>query len=268
METQEEIWRRVTPGPRSGEWLDIGDHYTTQKPAVLCIGPAGENLVRISCLIHDAGNAAGQGGFGAVFGSKKLKAVSVIGTGSVGVADPKALMDARLWYRQFQYDVDNPRMMKSPDAFVFSPINDNPADDNFLNKQPPFEPARAQACAGCPKGCRMRLAGGISNESSCMDTIWAIGIQGTRKDKEIACDLVQQYGINAFQMTTMLNYIKALSDQGLLGNGKKIESDLPMGQFMRVEFIYALIKKIAYREGIGGCPFRRGRKGGCGMGTL
>jgi hypothetical protein len=56
------------------------------------------------------GNGAGQGGFGAVWGSKRLKAISVIGTGGVKVANPKAMMDARLWYRKFQYNVDNPRM--------------------------------------------------------------------------------------------------------------------------------------------------------------
>ncbi len=252
METQEEIWRRVTSGAKFGEWLDIGDHYTTQKPAVLCIGPAGENQARIACLIHDAGNGAGQGGFGAVFGSKRLKAISVIGTGSLPIANPNSLMQARLWYRQFEYDVDNPRMEKSPDTFVFSPVNDNPADDNFVNKQLPLEPARAQACAGCAKACRMRLAGGVSNELSCEDTIWAaMALQGTRKDKEIACDLVQYYGINAFQMRPMLSYIQALHQQGILGPGKKIESNLPMELFGRVEFIHALVKKIAYREGIG-----------------
>jgi aldehyde:ferredoxin oxidoreductase len=186
METQEEIWRRVIPDARFGEWLEIGYRYTTQKPAVLCIGQAGEAQARIACLIHDAGNGAGQGGFGAVFGSKKFKAVSVIGTGNIDIADPKGLMDARLWYRQFQYNVDNPRLEKSPKAFVFSPVNNNPTDDNFLNKQPPFEPARPQACVGCPKACRMRLAGGISNESSCEDTIWAISIQESRKDNRVA----------------------------------------------------------------------------------
>ena len=69
---------------------------TTQKPAVLCIGPAGENQTCHACLIHDAGNGAGQGGFGAVWGSKNLKAISVLGTGSIRVADPKALIQARV----------------------------------------------------------------------------------------------------------------------------------------------------------------------------
>jgi aldehyde:ferredoxin oxidoreductase len=251
MEAQEEIWRRVVPGSRFGEWLALGENYTTQKPAVLCIGPAGENQSRIACLVHDAGNGAGQGGFGGVFGSKKLKAVSVIGTGQVPVANAKALMEARLWYRQFQYDVDNPRMEKSPYAFVFSPVTNVPADDNFFNKRPPFEPARAQACVSCPKACRMRLAGGVSNESSCEDTIWAMNMQGSRKDKEIACDLVQYYGINAFQMRPMLAYLEALYKQGVLGPGKRIDCDLPMGLIGRVEFIQALVKKIAFREGIG-----------------
>ena len=251
MESQEEIWRRVMPGSKFGEWLEMGDRCTTQKPAVLCIGPAGENLVGIASLIHDAGNGAGQGGFGAVFGSKRLKAISVIGTGGVAVANPKELMDARLWYRQFQYNVDNPRMEKSWTAFAFSPVVDNPADDNFCNKQAPFEPARPQACAGCPKGCRMRLAGGISNESSCEDTIWTLQLQGNRKDKEIACDLVQCYGINAFQMRPILAYLKALYDMGILGPGKKIDCDLPLELMGRLEFVMALVKQIANREGIG-----------------
>ena len=251
METQEEIWRRAGPGEKFGEWAKAGEGYTTQKPAVLCIGQAGEMQVRIACLIHDAGNGAGQGGFGAVFGSKKLKAISVLGTGSVKIADPGALMDARLWYRQFQFDVNNPRLEKSPRSFVFSPVNNCPADDNFLNKQAPLEPARAQACAGCGKACRMRLASGISNESSCEDTIWAIGIQGSAKDRRIACDLVQHYGINAFQMRPMLSYLKALHEKGLMGRGRQIECDLPMELFGKVEFIHALMRKIANREGIG-----------------
>ena len=51
----------------------------------------------MACLIHDAGAAAGQGGFGAVWGSKNPKAVSVIGTGSITIADPDELLSSRLW---------------------------------------------------------------------------------------------------------------------------------------------------------------------------
>jgi aldehyde:ferredoxin oxidoreductase len=250
-ETQEEIWRRVNPGAKFGEWLELGASYTTQRPAVLCIGQAGEKQVRISSLLHDAGNGAGQGGFGAVWGSKRLKAISVLGTGDVTISDPKALMDARLWYRAFQYDVDNPRLERNANAAAFSPVNNNPGNDNFVNMRPPFEPARPQACAGCPKACRQRLAGGTSNGSSCGDTIWAMSVQGSRKDKETACDLLQLYGINTSQLPSLLRYANELYKKGILGPGKKIDCDLPMDLYPKLEFFQAAARKVALREGIG-----------------
>ncbi|MDF1593192.1 MAG: aldehyde ferredoxin oxidoreductase N-terminal domain-containing protein [Desulfobacterales bacterium] len=43
------------------------------------IGPAGENRVRFSCILHDITHVAGRTGTGAVMGSKNLKAVAVKG---------------------------------------------------------------------------------------------------------------------------------------------------------------------------------------------
>ncbi|MFN2168359.1 MAG: aldehyde ferredoxin oxidoreductase N-terminal domain-containing protein, partial [Anaerolineae bacterium] len=54
----------------------------------LVIGPAGERLSRIATIQTDSASACGQGGFGAVMGSKKLKAISVAGTGRVLLAAP------------------------------------------------------------------------------------------------------------------------------------------------------------------------------------
>lgn len=53
---------------------------------VLTIGPAGENLSRIANLINDKSRAAGRGGHGAVWGSKKLKAIAVRGHMTPSVA--------------------------------------------------------------------------------------------------------------------------------------------------------------------------------------
>ncbi len=60
---------------------------------VACIGPAGENLVRVACVINDAdelgyGRACGRDGGGAVMGSKNLKAIAVRGTLELPVAKP------------------------------------------------------------------------------------------------------------------------------------------------------------------------------------
>ena len=109
-DTQEEISRRVIPSLKFGEWAELAENcHTTQIPAVVCCGPAGENRSRLGALLHGPGSQAALCGFGGVFGSKNLKAISAIGSGDVPIADPKAFMKARLWFRQFQWDVDNPR---------------------------------------------------------------------------------------------------------------------------------------------------------------
>ena len=54
----------------------------------LVIGPAGERLSRIATIQTASSSACGQGGFGGVMGSKKLKAISVVGSGRVSLARP------------------------------------------------------------------------------------------------------------------------------------------------------------------------------------
>ncbi len=54
---------------------DIGDNLIR----IACIGPAGEKLSLIACVMSDQFRAAGRGGLGAVMGSKNLKAVAVRG---------------------------------------------------------------------------------------------------------------------------------------------------------------------------------------------
>jgi len=49
------------------------------RSSVLVIGPAGENRCRVAILLNETGSAAGQGGYGALMGSKYLKAVVVKG---------------------------------------------------------------------------------------------------------------------------------------------------------------------------------------------
>jgi aldehyde:ferredoxin oxidoreductase len=51
------------------------------------IGPFGEKLALISCIITERGAAAGRSGLGAVMGSKRLKAVAAKGNQEVPIAD-------------------------------------------------------------------------------------------------------------------------------------------------------------------------------------
>ncbi|MCJ7833679.1 MAG: aldehyde ferredoxin oxidoreductase, partial [Deltaproteobacteria bacterium] len=68
---------------------EIGD----RRLRAALIGPSGEKMSLMACVMNDHHRAAGRGGPGAVMGSKKLKAVVVRGTGEVPVADPEKLKE-------------------------------------------------------------------------------------------------------------------------------------------------------------------------------
>jgi aldehyde:ferredoxin oxidoreductase len=75
--------------------------------SVLSIGQAGENLVKMSLGMIDYTSTLGQGGLGAVMGSKKLKAIVVYGSQGVTVADKKgflkAVRDLKKRFMDFQH---------------------------------------------------------------------------------------------------------------------------------------------------------------------
>jgi aldehyde:ferredoxin oxidoreductase len=65
---------------------------------VACIGPAGEKLSLISAIIHHKARAAARCGLGAVMGSKKLKAIAVMGNMEVPVSDKTKVKELRQMY--------------------------------------------------------------------------------------------------------------------------------------------------------------------------
>jgi aldehyde:ferredoxin oxidoreductase len=58
---------------------------------VAAIGPAGENQLNMAVIRTGTSHSAG--GHGGIMGAKNVKAIAIKGTGSVKVADPKALME-------------------------------------------------------------------------------------------------------------------------------------------------------------------------------
>jgi len=71
----------------------IREESDDQKISVMCIGPAGEKLVKIAVAMSD-GRAAGRCGVGAVMGSKNLIGIAVKGSKEVRVAQPEKLKEA------------------------------------------------------------------------------------------------------------------------------------------------------------------------------
>ncbi|MBK5244972.1 MAG: aldehyde ferredoxin oxidoreductase family protein [Eubacteriaceae bacterium] len=54
-----------------------------KKASVAAIGPSGEKLIKIACILNDSARAIGRGGAGALMGSKNLKAILVAGDNKV-----------------------------------------------------------------------------------------------------------------------------------------------------------------------------------------
>ena len=262
--TQQEIWRLMGVSRETKHsWQDLQDlegdkksnrdeGRTTQKPAVLCIGQAGENQTCHACLIHDAGNGAGQGGFGAVWGSKNLKAISVLGTGSIQVADAQALIRARVVTKE-KYVSSWDR----PDFRSWTRLGGLPKP--IIQVPPPTQDRRPQSCQACINGCRTRYNIGYGNESACQETAWYGPFvrkvaKSQAENTEInlrAADLVQRYGFNSFVLQTGLHWLEHLHEEGILGRGKKIHSNLPWEELGTLGFAEKLVHSLSTRTDIG-----------------
>ena len=73
----------------------IKDNLKDQNTRVICIGPAGERLSKIACIINER-RAVGRKGLGAVMGSKNLKAIAVRGTGTVAITSEEKYKTAQI----------------------------------------------------------------------------------------------------------------------------------------------------------------------------
>ena len=71
---------------------------TGKEFSVLCIGPAGENLVRYANATTENVHSASKSGAGAVLGSKNLKAVAIKGTITLPYADHNKVWELKKTY--------------------------------------------------------------------------------------------------------------------------------------------------------------------------
>jgi aldehyde:ferredoxin oxidoreductase len=232
--TQEEIWRRVTGKNSFGEWLELEDGtQTTEGPVCLTIGQAGENLSRIAAVMHGSSGGACQGGFGAVFGKKKLKAISCLGTGSITIADIDAMIKAR-------------------NLCLKTGLPPAPQLNSYDPSSWTQTLGRQTACVGCITACKTRRQDGYRNDGQCMSQLYAIGKNGA-PGVQSSSDFVGRYGMNIFETYyTQQSYVKFLYDEGVIGPGKEIDTyPLNMNDYGTVQYAEAHARALATRTGIG-----------------
>lgn len=161
----------IRPAPRAwgADALEAGRIIRSELPThadILTIGQAGENLVRYASLIVSSGRAAGRSGFGAVMGSKNLKAIAVSGTGAVTPADPERFIDLtrQAWDQVLASEITRQRQRHGCHRFGYSKyymgqaksFQTQPQADEMMRLEPEifrqWEKGRL-ACAACPTYC-------------------------------------------------------------------------------------------------------------------
>ena len=215
----------------------------------LTIGPAGENLSRIATIHTNSSSVAGQGGFGAVMGSKRVKAITVIGTGKVSVADPERL---RTLYRDIATEVQGSR----PGRRFIQRMTERLQNEGV-------EKVRLAPCTMyCPTPCRVEVTGiqgchfdqKWSGAMACVSGVFAGKGPGQLYDWYFdfrqAFELnmhANRLGINHWDMLVgVVPWLRTCQNEGLISeiNGTPID-------WNSLDFWVMLLDAMAHREGMG-----------------
>ena len=212
-----------------------------QSARVVAIGPAGENLARMATLLAD-NDASGSGGLGAVMGSKKLKAIAVIGgKKGVDVAHPDRLRELTQYYRGLM------------------PIPLRASTYRFSKELVPSlsrtKMKRMDPCYGC-RGCSRRLYeadDGKKGKFFCASCLfyqpWSVSYYGQWNDVPFyATKLVDNYGLDSKAIDRTIGWLHGCYEVGILTDEN---TGIPISKTGSLEFIETLVRKLSLRQGFG-----------------
>jgi aldehyde:ferredoxin oxidoreductase len=84
---------------------ELGQSYKNVR--VVCIGPAGENQSLISGIVNEGARIAARSGLGAVMGSKRLKAVALVGNRQITSKDPEGIKKLSKRFARWMVSTDS-----------------------------------------------------------------------------------------------------------------------------------------------------------------
>jgi len=216
--------------------------------STLVIGPAGEHLSRIAVILNETKFAAGQGGFGAVMGSKNLKAIAVRGTGVVAVAKPDKVLELTRTIMEENKKVIIARL------FFRTPYT-APQETKDIFAERYFR--KHYGCYGCPLQCHsIHYIPGIGLSGvSCANWLWAPRFSTDPREVWEANVVSQRLGINTFEVMAGVPLLLALSFEAGILTRREIEEDIGLptpkwlgGTATNHEFLTVLLQKIANGE--------------------
>ena len=245
------------------------DHDRTFR--TLSIGQAGENLVRFSAIMNDRDRASARSGLGAVMGSKKIKAVSVKGTGKLEVADPKNyLKQMDIFYERMMANPFTPGRVKFGTTSLVEMMQHIGRLPSYNMKQGVFDGyekisgdainekylVKARADYSCLQRCGRYTAvrtGPYAFEGGApeFETQSSMGSRCGNDNLESVLfghHLANQYGMDTISLGGTISWAMEAWDEGLLTAEDTGGIDLSWGN---AETIIKLTKMIALREGFG-----------------
>jgi aldehyde:ferredoxin oxidoreductase len=252
--------------------LIIKDELGDQNYRIACIGPAGEKLGLMACIVNER-RAAGRKGLGAVMGSKNLKAIAVRGSKRSKVVDAEkfkkarqamnqAMKDSPVLYPQFSKS-GTPMVVDATSAMGIYPIKNWSATGEIDMVTGLGDAAQAKTivhkahCHDCPVGCsqiKLVTAGpyaGYLSEGPEYETTYSLGstLGIDYLPAVIAADRIcDEYGLDTMSAGVVIGFAMELYEKGILT--KKDTGGLEL-KFGNHEILLEMLRKIAYREGIG-----------------
>ena len=246
----------------------IKDELEQKVISVASIGLAGERKIRYAGIINDNGRAAGRCGFGALMGSKNLKAVAVAGNLKAALADGEkvkvlakemaTVIDGNflsLAYREYgtllYMDMgmtlgDVPAKYYQKNVFPVQKLTGHALRQNYIVEN--------SACLGCPIGCG-RIIKDFNNDFKIIDgpeyeTVGAFGSLCMNFDFDsiiTANHLCNLHGLDTISTGVSIAYAMYLYDIGALSK-EEANMELKWGDG---ETIVKLVDMIVNQEGIG-----------------
>ena len=194
------------------------------KASVLTIGPAGENLSRIAIIITETSGAAGQGGYGAVMGSKNLKAIVTRGTGAIKIARPGDLSEAI-------------RECKATGDWDLAPIHDHfrgphlPRMESLRAEMTEKNLVKHSGCYACPYQCHgvYEVQGIGKGSQMCTDWWYAYVNPSSVEATWEGSLLCQKLGINNIELGWIGLFLeRCIVETGILKKEDFGLSSIPM----------------------------------------
>jgi aldehyde:ferredoxin oxidoreductase len=238
------------------------------KARVLTIGPAGEKLALLACVMNEKYRAAGRSGVGAVMGSKNLKAIVVRGTGKLSPArddeTKKVLTSIRKKIRE--NDVTGKGLPTYGTSVLVNLINESGIYPTNNFQESYFETAdktsgetlaekylvRNMACFHCPIACgRYSKVDDVEGEGPEYETVWAYGASCGVDDLVAiikANKLCNEYGIDTISAGATIACAMEMYKKGIVSVD---EIGGPELEFGSGEAIVEWTRKMGAGEGFG-----------------